>query len=164
MAIFVKKLMKKIVLLLSVTLFCTIAFCQPAMPENYIKLDADIKSSSFEVVWKTAIFNQALVMFDLKTGKPLMMISLPANGSHSPVAGTYPIMEAKKRNIKKGTQIAKVEYEPGFNSIDSAGTLTISATADGLFTFQFADVAILNSKTNESHKLSFKTVLFIEEK
>jgi len=155
--------MKRLSVFIAIILFTQTAFGQAnPNPEYFIKMDSTYSPSSFSPEWKTAFFNQVVAIRD-HNGQPLMLIMLPANGGHSPVPGTYPIMEGKKRTVKKGSQIAKLEFEPGYISTDDAGTLTITEN-EGVYFFKAENVSIVNSKTNEKHTINFKFGLFIEKK
>jgi hypothetical protein len=138
------------------------SFAVKAQATDYIKVDSNTVHTNYSMVWKTAIFNQVVAVFDHKN-QPLMLIMLPANGSHSPVPGTYTIAEGKKRTVKKGSQTAKLEYEPGYISAENGGTLTITEN-DGIFSFTAENVTIINEKTKETRTISFKMGMFIEKK
>jgi hypothetical protein len=155
-----KRTMKKILFLQLCFFLAVSAFSQQT--EEYIRLDSGTSQKNYMPYWKTAVFNQVVAIFDSKNN-PLMLIMLPANGSHSPLPGTYPIMDGKKRAVKKGSQIAKLEYEPGYISADNAGMLTIEEKNE-LFWFTIDNATIINPKTSETHKLSIRFSMFIEKK
>jgi hypothetical protein len=151
--------MKKLLLSLLLSLTLGSAFAQ----NDFIRLDEATTHSNFMAVFRTAMMNQVIACTDTK-GQPLMLIMLPANGSQAPAPGTYPITDGSKRAVKKGSGVAKLEFAPGnYVSADNAGTLTITEN-DSIFTFTAENVSITNSKTKETHKLSFKVALFIEKK
>jgi hypothetical protein len=152
--------MKQLILALGIVLSTLAVKAQPA--SDYIKVDSNVIHTNYAMYWKTALFNQVVAVFDSKN-QPLMLLMLPANGSHSPVPGTYNFVEGKKRAVKKGSQTAKLEYEPGYNSTDDAGTLTITEN-DGIFWFTAENISIIKNKTGETHKISFKMGMFIEKK
>jgi hypothetical protein len=131
-------------------------------PKNdyFILFDNTTRYTSFLPEWKTALFNQVVAVFN--NNQPLMLIMLPANGGHSPEPGVYNIAEGSKRAVKKGSGLAKLEFEPGYVSAEG-GTLTITEH-DGIFSFAAKDVTIINSKTKESKKLTFTISMFIEKK
>ncbi|MDB5252605.1 MAG: hypothetical protein JWP27_1774 [Flaviaesturariibacter sp.] len=128
---------------------------------DFIRLDNGTAHSNYQMFWKTALLNQVVAVLDNRN-QPLMLIMLPANGGHSPVPGTYPIAEGSKRAVKKGSQVAKLEYEPGFESVEGGGTLTITEN-DGIYWFSAENVSIINKKTNETRKVSFKMGMFIQK-
>ncbi|HEX2627619.1 MAG TPA: hypothetical protein VHM26_01360 [Chitinophagaceae bacterium] len=150
--------MKKILIALTVFFSTTAVFGQTA---DFIRFDTSKVHTNYSMTWKTALFGQAVAVLDNRN-QPLMLLLLPSNGSHSPVPGTYAIMEGGKRSVKKGSQIAKIEYEPGYESIDSAGTLTITEN-DGIYTFSAENISIIHGKTKEAHKLTFKMAMFIQK-
>jgi hypothetical protein len=126
----------------------------------FILFDNNTRYTNFSPVFKTALFNQVVAVWN--NNQPLMLIMLPANGSHTPEPGTYNIAEGSKRTVKKGSQVAKLEFEPGYVSAEG-GTLTITEH-DSIFKFIAENVTIVNSKTNESKKLTFTISMFIEKK
>ena len=111
--------------------------------------------------WKAAIFNQVIAIRDSKE-VPLLLIMLPANFERSPEPGTYQIEEGTKRRIKKGSQIAKIDYKQAYQSTDGGGTLTITEK-DGIYYFIADNISVLNSKDKTLHKISFNTGMFIEK-
>jgi hypothetical protein len=152
--------MKQLVIVLSIVFSGMDVMGQQAT--DYIKVDSNITHTNYSMYWKTALFNQVVAVFDSKN-QPLMLLMLPANGSHSPVTGTYNFVEGKRRAVKKGSQTAKLEYEPGYNSTDDAGTLTITEN-DGIYWFTAENISIIKNKTGETHKISFRMGMFIEKK
>jgi hypothetical protein len=132
-----------------------------ADPNHFIRLDNGVSHANFLMYWKTALLNQVVAVLDNRN-QPVMLLMLPANGGHSPVPGTYPIVEGSKRAVKKGSQVAKLEYEPGFESADEAGTLTITEN-DGIYWFSAENITIVNKKTKETRKVSFKMGMFIQK-
>jgi hypothetical protein len=133
----------------------------PAPKNDYfILFDNTTRYTNFLPQWKTALFNQVVAVFN--NNQPLMLIMLPANGGHSPEPGVYNIAEGSKRAVKKGSKLAKLEFEPGYVSAEG-GTLTITEH-DGIFSFAAENVTIVNSKTKESKQLSFTISMFIEKK
>lgn len=152
--------MRKLLFILGVIFSASAAFSQQAS-SDYIKLDSTVTYTNYNMVWKTAILNQVVAFTDTRH-QPVMLICLPANGAHSPVPGTYTIDDGNKRTVKKGSQTAKLQYEPGYVSVADGGTLTITEN-DGIFWFSADNVSVINTKTKETHKLSFKSGMFIEK-
>ena len=144
------------------SILVSISFIGFSQESDYIKLDNGVAHKNYMMYWKTAVSNQAVAIFD-QQNKPLMLIMLPANGGHSPVAGTYQIADGSKRSVKKGSQTAKIEYEPGFISEEGGGTLVIEEKNE-LVWFSAENISIINPKTKETHKLSIKMSMFIEKK
>lgn len=153
--------MKKLIVSLAIIFMANLAMAQtPA--SDFIRFDSATTHTNYSMVWKTALLNQVVAVFDGRN-QPLMLLMLPANGSKSPVPGVYNFVEGKKRTVKKGSQTAKLEYEPGYISADGNATLTITEN-DGIFWFSAENVPIIQEKSGESHKISFKMGMFIEKK
>jgi hypothetical protein len=154
--------MKKILFSITFSFCAFVTYAQlPVKPDYNIKLDSTYTHPDFDPVWKTAILNQVIAIRDFK-GQPLMLICLPANGSHSPTPGTYNFMYGKKKVVKKGTQIAKIQYEPNLLSIDGGGVLTITEN-ESIFKFVADNITLIDTKTKKEHKVSFNFSLFIEK-
>jgi len=150
--------MKRVFVVLTMILTSVAVYAQAA---DFIRFDSSKVFTDYSITWKTALFNQSIIIHDNK-GQPLLLLCLPANGSHSPVAGVYTIMKGGKRAVKKRSQIAKIEYEPGYRSIASAGSLIISENK-GIYTFSAENISIIHGKTKEAHKLTFKMAMFIQK-
>lgn len=101
---------------------------------DFIRFDSATTHTNYSMVWKTALLNQVVAVFDGRN-QPLMLLMLPANGSKSPVPGVYNFVEGKKRTVKKGSQTAKLEYEPGYISADGMPRLPLQKTM-AFFGFQ----------------------------
>ncbi|MDB5196135.1 MAG: hypothetical protein JWP88_505 [Flaviaesturariibacter sp.] len=144
-----------------ITAVTTAAIAAPQVATDYIKLENNTTHRNYQMIWKTAILNQVVAVLDNKN-QPLMLLMLPANGGHSPVPGTYTVVDGSKRAVKKGSQTVKLEYEPGYVSAEGGGTITITEN-DGIFWFTAENVTIVNSKTKETHQISFKMGMFIEK-
>jgi hypothetical protein len=125
-------------------------------------LDGKLVTNDFGANFITAFPNQKIILTDNKS-QPIMLLSFPVNGSHTPALGTYNIMSGKKLGIKKGSQIAKVDMKPNFISTDEGGTVTIFEFNE-LHWFFADNISIINTNTQEAHKLSFKIGMFLEKK
>ncbi len=164
--------MKKLLITLCIGLFSatafsqvitdTAAFLKQSGTKDYIMLDGKIVTNSFGANFIIAFPNQKIILTDNKS-QPIMLLSLPVNGSHTPAFGTYSVMSGKKLGIKKGAQIAKVDMKPNFISIDEGGTLTIFEYNE-LHWFFADNISIINIDTQEAHKLSFRIGMFLEKK
>jgi hypothetical protein len=171
--ILIKKLsMKKLLFTIAITLFTatvfgqvitdTAAFIKQSGPKDYIMLDGKLINDSFGATFSTSFFNQKIILTD-NSNQPFMLLSLPVNGSHTPAFGTYNIMGGKKLAVKKGSQIAKVDMKPNYISTDNGGAVTIFEFNE-LHWFFADNITVINTDTQETHKLSFKISMFIEKR
>jgi hypothetical protein len=164
--------MKKLLLTLSIALFTATAFCQTITdtaafikqsgPKDYVMLDGKVITNDFGANFIIAFPNQKIILTD-NGNRPIMLLSLPVNGSHTPAFGTYKVMSGKKLGNKKGSQIAKVDMKPNFISTDEGGSVTIFEYNE-LHWFFADNISIINTDTQEAHKLSFKIGMFLEKK
>jgi hypothetical protein len=164
--------MKKLLLTLMIGLFTvtafsqaitdTAAFMKQSGPKDYIMLDSKLLNDSFGADFSVTFVNQKIILTDNRS-QPIMLLSLPVNSSHSPVFGTYKIMSGKKLGIKKGSQIAKVDVKPNYISADDGGSLIIFEYNE-LHWFFADNISIINTDTQQAHKLSFKIGMFLEKK
>lgn len=164
--------MKKLLLTLGIALFTvtvfsqtitdTAAFIQQSGPKDYIMLDGKLINDSFGADFSVTFVNQKIILTDNRN-QPIMLLSLPVNGSHSPAFGTYKIMSGKKLGIKRGTQVAKVDMKPNYITTDDGGSLVIFEFNE-LHWFFADNISIINTDTQEAHKLSFKIGMFLEKR
>jgi hypothetical protein len=164
--------MKKLLLTISIGLFIATAFSQTITdtatfikqsgPKDYIMLDGKLINDSFGATFSTSFFNQKIILTG-NNNQPFMLLSLPVNGSHTPAFGTYNIMSGKKLAVKKGSQVAKVDMKPNYITTDDGGSITIFEYNE-LHWFFADNISVINTDTQEAHKLSFKISMFIEKK
>jgi hypothetical protein len=164
--------MKKLLLTISIGLFIATAFSQTITdtatfikqsgPKDYIMLDGKLINDSFGATFSTSFFNQKIILTG-NNNQPFMLLSLPVNGSHTPAFGTYNIMSGKKLAVKKGSQVAKVDMKPNYITTDDGGSITIFEYNE-LHWFFADNISVINTDTQEAHKLSFKRSMFIEKK
>lgn len=161
--------MKKLILSLSVLFFTgsvfgqaitdTLAFVQQGGPNSFIKIDDKPIVSDFSADFLSRVPNQALIIRE--RDQPKMLIALPSNFTYSkPTPGTYTIMSGKKLGVKKGSGEAKLDIKPDYISVDNGGTIYVLYFNE-LYWFIGENITIIDSKTNETHKISFKISKFI---
>jgi hypothetical protein len=164
--------MKKVFFTIAITLFTatafsqaitdTAAFIQQSGAKDYIMLDGKLLNDSFGAEFSTSFVNQKIILTDNRS-QPIMLLSLPVRGGHTPEFGTYKIMSGKKLAVKKGSQVAKVDVKPNYISTDDGGSIVIFEFNE-LHWFFADNISIINTDTKEAHKLSFKIGMFIEKK
>ncbi len=164
--------MKKIILTLGIAISAgtafsqiitdTAAFIKQSGPSDYIMLDGKVVTNSFGANFIIAFPNQKIILTD-NNHQPIMLLSLPVNGSHTPAFGTYNVMSGKKLGNKKGSQVAKIDMKPNYISTDEGGKVTIFEFNE-LHWFFADNISIINTDTQEAHKLSFKIGMFLEKK
>jgi len=161
--------MRKIYLLLS-TLFIsafvfgqaitdTAAFIAKTGTSDYIKIDDKPIVGDFGADYLTRVPNHALIIKE--RDQPKMLIALPAGTSDSkPAPGTYTVRSGKKLGVKKGSGEAKLDIKPNYISTDDGGTIHVLYYNE-LYWFIGENINIVDSKTNETHKISFRIAKFI---
>ncbi|HEX7844946.1 MAG TPA: hypothetical protein VF476_04035 [Chitinophagaceae bacterium] len=137
----------------------TAAFLAQGGYDNYIKIDDKAIATDFGADFLSRVPNQALIITE--RNQPKMLIALPSNMSNSkPTPGTYNVMSGKKLGVKKGSQEAKLDIKPNYISTDDGGKIHILYYNE-LYWFIGENISIIDSKTNETHKISFKISKFI---
>ncbi len=138
----------------------TAAFIKNSGDKDYIKIDGQSIVGDFSATFLSRVPNQALIISD--RNQPKMLIALPTRMSSSrPEAGTYVVMSGKKLPVKKGSQIAKLDIKPNYISVDEGGKIMILYYNE-LYWFFAENISIIDSKTNETHKISFRISMFIQ--
>ena len=137
----------------------TAAFLEKGGYNSYIKIDEQPAITDFGADFLTRFPNQALIIQE--RNQPKMLIALPSNmSSAKPTPGAYAVMSGKKLGVKKGSQQAKLDIKPNFISVDEGGTIHVLYYNE-LYWFVGENITIIDSKTNETHKISFKISKFI---
>lgn len=137
----------------------TAAFLATGGYDSYIRIDDKPIVSDFGADFVSRVPNQALLIQE--RNQPKMLIALPSNfGSSKPTPGTYNVVSGKKLGVKKGSQEAKLDIKPNYISTDDAGKIHIIYYNE-LYWFVGENITIIDSKTNETHKISFKISKFI---
>lgn len=140
----------------------TAAFMAQSGSKDYVMLDGKLITESFGATFTPTFVNQKVILTD-NLQKPIMLLSLPTNLIHTPAFGIYNVMSGKKLAVKKNSQIAKVDLKPNYISTDAGGTITIFEY-NGLHWFFAENIAMIDTDTQATHKLSFKIGMFIEKK
>ena len=137
----------------------TAAFLGKGGYDNYIKIDDKAIVSDFSADYLSRVPNQALVIKE--RDQPKMLIALPANMSNAkPAPGTYNVKSGNKLGVKKGSGEAKLDIKPNFISTDDGGTIHVLYYNE-LYWFIGENINVVDSKTNETHKISFKISKFL---
>ena len=146
----------------SVTITDTAAFIKASGDKDYLMLDGKLISDNFGATYGTSMVNQKIILNNAQQ-QPIMLLSLPYNGGHTPTFGTFNIMSGKKLAVKKGSQIAKIDMKPNYISVDDGGSIAVFEYNE-LHWFFAKDITIIDTDTQQTHKLSFKIGMFIEKK
>jgi hypothetical protein len=141
------------------TITDTAAFIAKGGPDSYIRIDDKPIVSDFSADFLSRVPNQALIIKE--RDQPKMLIALPSYTSNSkPAPGIYTVKSGSKLGVKKGSGEAKLDIKPNYISTDDGGTIYVLYYNE-LYWFIGENITIVDSKTNETHKISFKIGKFI---
>ena len=140
------------------TITDTAAFIAKGGNSDYIKIDDKPIVGDFGADFLSRVPNQALIINE--RNQPKMLIALPAMSGSKPAPGTYTVKSGKKLGVKKGSGEAKLDIKPNYISTDDGGSIYVLYYNE-LYWFIGENITIIDSKTNEIHKISFKISKFI---
>jgi hypothetical protein len=138
-----------------------ITFVCTAQTQDSIVVDGK-NMGGFLAEWKVGFFNQALLTHDGR-GNTFIQMSFAPNATDAPIPGTYKLADGSKAKVKKGEQIARMNFGLKYISTDESGTVEVSYKNE-LFTFDLNDVTLVDKKTQEKHRISAHIVMFIAKR
>ena len=146
----------------SITLLCLVFITAVSTAQTKDSIVIDGKNvGGFLAEWRVGFLNQALLTHS--GGKTFIQMSFAPNATDAPLPGVYKLADGSKARVKKGEQIARMNFGLNFISTDESGTVEVSYKNE-LFTFDLNNVTLVDKKTKEPHTISAHIVMFIAKK